>query len=226
MRNRSRTSILIGLLAVSALLALAYIFAARPWIMRWGATDQELAMALPGDPEMPPGAVISTRAVTIHAPAAAVWPWVDQLGQERGGFYSYDWLENLFGASMHNANAIAQEWQGRQVGDRVSYMGDGPPGTYAEVTQLEPGRMLTLAGWTFFLQPVDEETTRLIVRYPFVRPTDLASGAFYYGIFEPAHFVMESGMMMGIKQRAEASWRQQNQTGVLRAPVAMRGAHR
>lgn len=188
-------------------LIIVYGFFVQPWFMRWGATDAELAMALPGDRFIPPATVVSTRAITIHAPAAQVWPWILQLGQERGGFYSYDWLENLFAAQMHNADRIVPEWQNRQVGDRVSMMANPPPVSVAEVVLLEPGRVMVLkGGWTFFVQMVDARTTRLIVRYAsFPVQGKLSAALYYYPIFEPAHFVMEAGMMMGIKQRAEMS---------------------
>jgi hypothetical protein len=186
-------------------LALAYVFLIRPWHLRWGATDAELAMPLPGDSLLPAGSVVSTRALTIHAPTSEVWLWLNQIGQERAGFYSYDWLENLFLARMNNADRIVPELQGLKVGDRVSYMGDGPEGTYAFVDMIEPERYFSMGGWTFFLQPIDEQTTRFVVRYPSPKLKTLSDKLYYYPIFEPAHFVMESGMMMGIKHRAESA---------------------
>ena len=184
---------------------LIYSFVVQPWHMRWGATDAELAMPLPGDPFIPPTTVVSTRAVTIHAPAAVVWAWTVQLGQEHGGFYSYDWLENLFAAQMHNAERIVPEWQNPQVGARVTMMANPPPMSVAEIVLIEPERVMVLkGGWTFFLQPLDAQTTRFIVRYAsFPVKGNLSAALYYYPIFEPAHFVMESGMMLGIKQRAE-----------------------
>jgi hypothetical protein len=91
----------------------------RPWHERWGATDEEVAAALPGDELIGKAAGQVTRAITIDAPPEAVWAWLVQLGAERGGFYSYDRLEDLFGLGIHSANAIATEWQSRAVGDRV-----------------------------------------------------------------------------------------------------------
>jgi hypothetical protein len=171
--------------------------------MRWGATDAELVMPLPGDPLISPDRVVSTRAITINAPVEQVWPWLNQIGQERAGFYSYDWLENLFLARMRNADTIVPEMQGLELGDRVSYMGNGPEGTYATVDLIESGRYISLGGWTFYLEPLDERTTRLIIRYPGPKVATLGEKLYYYPIFEPIHFVMESGVMLGIKQRAE-----------------------
>lgn len=186
--------VLIALTVVCALIV-------RPWHMRWGATDAELAMPLPIDPYITPDEVASTRAINVRAPADAVWPWIVQLGQAQGGFYSYDWLENLFAADMHNADRIVPEWQNRKVGDRYSLMRDGPGG---EIGLVEPPHMLMFdTGWLLVLEPVDEQTTRLIVRYTFPVGDSVMNNLYYYPIFEPAHFVMEAGVMMGIKQRAE-----------------------
>lgn len=192
-------------LLIILLFLVTYVFLVQPWMMRWGATDTELAMALPGDPLIPPKTVVSTRAITIHAPVEQVWAWLVQLGQARGGFYSYDWLENLFLAQMHNADRIVPEWQQPQVGDTVAYMANPPPMSLAEIGLIEPPRMMVLkGGWGFYLQPVDAQTTRFIVRYAsFPVQGNLAAELFYYPVFEPAHFIMEAGMMMGIKQRAE-----------------------
>lgn len=199
-----QTRISWGLLLLLSVL-LTYIFLIQPWHMRWGATDAELAMPLPGDPFIPPTTVVSTRAITIHAPTATVWSWLVQLGQERGGFYSYDWLENLFAAQMHNADRIVPQWQHPQVGDQVSMMANPQPVSVAKIALLEPERGMVLkGGWGFYLQPVDDQTTRLIVRYAsFPVKGSLGAALFYYPIFEPVHFVMEAGMMLGIKQRAE-----------------------
>lgn len=198
-------------LRASLLLLLAFLvvygFFVQPWHMRWGATDAEIAMALPGDPFIPPTTVVSTRAITIHAPSTQVWAWLVQLGQNHGGFYSYDWLENLFLAQMHNADRIVPEWQNPQVGDEVTMMANPPPMSIAKIALLDPGRALVLkGGWAFYLQPLDAQTTRLIVRYAsFPVKGSWTAALFYYPIFEPAHFIMEAGMMLGIKQRAEAA---------------------
>lgn len=194
-----------ALLLVLGVSILVYVLMVRPWHMRWGATDQEISVSLPGDPWIPAGAKVSTRAITIQAPVSAVWPWVAQLGQERGGFYSYDWLENLFLANMRNADRLLPAAQRLRVGDRFSFMENGPPGTYGKVVLVEPEHALVVDGWTWVVEPVGEGVTRLIVRYQFPLGSGLLSQCFYYAWFEPAHFVMEAGMMMGIKQRAQAA---------------------
>jgi hypothetical protein len=189
-----------------AALALVYTFAIRPYHMRWGATEREVAMALPGDSAMPANAAVSTRAITIHAPAATVWAWLVQTGQNRGGgWHSYDWLENLFAADMRQVDQIDPRWQRLHVGDTILFAAAGAtnPVMATTVIAIEPERVLCLkGGWSFVLHPIDAATTRLIVRYP-MRPDELFHPILSFAIFEPAHFVMESGMMLGIKQRAE-----------------------
>jgi hypothetical protein len=185
--------------------ALIYSFLVQPWHMRWGASDAESAMPLAGDSYIPSTTVVSTRAITIHAPVAEVWPWLIQIGQERAGFYSYEWLENLFAARMHNADRIVPAWQHPQVGQQVGYMANPPLMSVTEIARIDPEQMMVLkGGWGFYLQPIDAQTTRLIVRYAsFPIQGSLSAALFYYALFEPIHFVMESGMMLGIKQRAE-----------------------
>jgi hypothetical protein len=193
-----------SLMATLAVVVLVYVVFIRPWHMRWGAMDMELLTPLPGDPLIPPSSVISTRAVTIHAPAAEVWRWLVQIGQGRGGFYSYTWLENLFAAEMENAEEIVPELQHLKVGDSIVYQKDGP---YGKVSLIGPERYISIGGWTFALRPINHNTTRLIVRYFYDYSDSFLELLYYYTIFEPAHFIMESGMMLGIKQRAELAAR-------------------
>jgi hypothetical protein len=191
-----RTAMILAVLVV-----LVYAVVVRPWHMHWGATLEERTRELPGDRYIATSATVSTRALTIAAPSAVVWSWLVQLGQGRGGFYSYEWLENLFAAGMRNADRLDPRLQDLHVGDTVSFQQDGPS---TIVTAIDPGRMLVLGdGWSFVLDPVDVDRTRLVVRYPYARRGDLLDAAYYYALFEPAHFVMESGMMLGIKERSE-----------------------
>jgi len=188
-------------------LAALYAFVIRPWHLRWGATDAELQMVLPCEELVEYPKLNATHAITIDAPASKVWPWLAQMGQTRGGFYSYDWLENLIGCRMHNADRIHLEWQTLNVGDEVWLHPKAPP---LRVLAIEPGKYIALEKcWTFYLNPIDENHTRLIIRgrgdyYPdFKNP--LLNFIYFRLLFEPAHFIMERKMLLGLKGRAEAA---------------------
>jgi len=185
------------LAGVGAALTAGYLLAGRPWLRRWGATDDELTRVLPGDDLVPDPAINSTWSVTVNAPAAAVWPWLAQLGQDRGGFYSYEWMENLAGCRLRNADRIHPEWQDRDVGETVPLH----PSAGLPLAVFEPGRAYVLDGWgAFVLEPVDEYTTRLISRTRVKRGLQ----AWMYALLtELPHFIMQRKMLLGIKQRAE-----------------------
>jgi hypothetical protein len=157
---------------------------------------------LPGDRYISPSAVVSTRAITIHAPVPVVWRWLVQIGQGRGGFYSYTWLQNLFAAGMSNTDSILPQFQNLKVGDRIMLQQNG---AYAEVSLIIPERYIVLDDWSFALRPVNHATTRLVVRHAYDYSESVADMLYYYAVVEEARFVMESGMMLGIKSRAEQS---------------------
>ena len=98
MRNQGLGKIGAGLAVAGAGVAAAYVWGIRPWHLRWGATDEELRQPLLGDELAPHPKLKATHAITINSPAADVWPWLVQMGQNRGGFYSYTWLENPCGS--------------------------------------------------------------------------------------------------------------------------------
>jgi hypothetical protein len=91
-------------------------------ILSWGATPDEASRPLPGDELLEEADGVATRAITIHAPPSAVWPWIAQMGPSpRGGAYTYDWIENLLGLNMHSADHVISEFQDPQVGDGFGY---------------------------------------------------------------------------------------------------------
>jgi hypothetical protein len=122
--------------------AAAYIRLARPRQLRWGATDQESDGSFPGDDLIANPDLTATRAITVHTSADQVWPWIAQLGQGRGGFYSYDVLENLVGCDIHSADRVVSEWQAITVGDQVKLH----PEIGLGVPVVEQGRALVLRG--------------------------------------------------------------------------------
>jgi hypothetical protein len=195
----------------------------RRWGMGWGATLEELARVWEGDELSPDATAIATRAITIKAPAATVWSWLIQIGQDRAGFYSYTWLENLFRCAMPRVERIVPEWQHRALGDivwlapRDRYDGEARQ----RVVRIDPGRVLSLASpsdwgrvlrketslggtWTFILVPVDGNTTRLVVRSRGPEAPTLLQRLFWSFVFDPAHFIMERRMMLRLRMLAEA----------------------
>ena len=213
MRKHRLRKIGAGVAVAGAGTLAAYVWAIRPWHLRWGATDDELRQPLPGDELAPDAKLKAIHAITINAPAADVWPWLVQMGQNRGGFYSYTWLENLVGCHMHNANQIVPEWQELKVGDSVWLHPKAPP---AEVAAIEPGHAIVLKGWgAFILQKIDERTTRLIIRSQGDYDPDLRNAVLNFllwrVVFEPAHFIMERKMLLGIKARAEKLTRERSE---------------
>jgi hypothetical protein len=176
-----------------------YALVIRPWHLRWGAKPEDEKRPLPGDELLPKNGTQILHAVTIDAPVEEVWPWLAQLGQDRGGFYSYQWLENLAGCQMQNADRIHPEWQHRELGETVPLH----PAGGLRVSVFEPERALGLEGWgTFALEPLGRDRTCLIARGSVPRGV----GAVAYGLLmEMPHFLMERRMLLGIKERVEAS---------------------
>jgi hypothetical protein len=209
--SRGRT--LVGIGSAYAGVALG----ARPWMDRWGSTAAERARPLRGD-ELVPDAEQQTHAITIDAPPEAVWPWLAQMGQGRAGFYSHDRLERLVGANIRNADEIHPEWQRLAVGDLVRTYRPVPrfePLGWI-VAAVEPPRLLVVhepqrrglinSSWAFLLER-DGERTRLLSRWRFRRRGG-AHAAFTRLVFDPAHFIMERGVLRGLKTRAERGRRQ------------------
>jgi hypothetical protein len=205
-----RTSRLTNGLAAAGATAALYGLAICPWQRRWGTTRAEARRPLPGDALVPRPDYETTRAITIEAPPEAVWPWLVQLGQGRGGFYSYDWLENAFGLNIHSSDHIEPNWQTIEPGDAVRmapadrFDGAGR----MDVALVEAERALVLrspadappdqaASWAFVLAPVDDTATRLLVRLRLRAPLAMRL------MLDPAHFIMERKMLYGIKHRAE-----------------------
>lgn len=210
--RETRLALLIASLVTGV--AAGYHYRYRPRHRRWGATDEEVERQLPGDELVSEPCDETTRAVTVDAPSDDVWPWIVQLGQGRGGFYSYALLENLVGADIHNLDYVDPELQDLKEGDtirmaREDYWVRGPI-TSMSVARMEPGRTMVLRGhdggtWTFHVDPVDEKTTRFLVRGRKPAPETRLGYALRYLFYELPHFIMERGMMRGIEARAERS---------------------
>jgi hypothetical protein len=188
--------------------AALYWFPIRRWMNRWGATSSDLARVMSGDSLLPEATYSGTTAVTVTAKPEHIWPWLVQIGYQRGGLYSYDWLDRLFGyLDRPSATRILPEFQRLAVGDVIP-MGRGPSWPVAVV---EPNRALVLdmrnlGGldwvWQFGLYPVDDTHTRLVSRSS-VRARAAWARLLTHAI-EPAGFVMTRRMLLGLKERAEA----------------------
>ena len=195
-------------------LGLLYWFPIRRWYRYWGATRAEIERDMPGDAEVPRAIYETTLAVTVDAPPADIWPWLVQLGYRRGGLYSYDWLDRLFGfLDAPSAEAILPEFQQLAVGDVIPVgRGAGFP-----VSALEPFRALVLSGesegfrwtWQFGLYPIDERRTRLVSRNR-ARMARTAGSTLFMCLLEPAAFIMTRRMLLGLKRRAETTGAQQH----------------
>ena len=207
MRQRGGFKILVGVAAFS------YVLLGRPRQLRWGATSGEITEFLTGDEFIPKPNFTSTRAITIGVRMDRVWPWIAQLGQGRGGFYSYDLIENLVGCNIHSADRIVPEWQDVGIGDEIRLH----PEVALSVAAIEPGRSLVFRGgvpmgnipppydftWAFVLRDQPDDTTRLLVRERYrytrwwapvlVEPVGVVS------------FVMSQKMLRGIRSRAEST---------------------
>jgi hypothetical protein len=178
-------------------------FLRRP-VLNWGATAAEASRPIRGDELLEDADIVATRAITIDAPPA-VWPWLVQMGPGRGGAYTYDWIENLFGLNMHSVDRIVPEWQRLAVGD-VLRSGPGGPGMRVEI--IEPERILSTRSeqgdwvWTFALLP-ENGSTRLLSRNRIAMKGGSAGQRLGMLVMEPGSLIMERKMLQGIKQRAE-----------------------
>ena len=198
-------------LAISAGTAAAlgpavYLTLFRRRCLTWGARSDEVQMALPGDELLPAAGLVTTRAITIDAQPDAIWPWLVQMGSGRGGAYTYDWIENLFGLNMHSADKILPQYQDIEVGDELPL---GPGRAVMRVEVLERPRSFAIRvadqnwAWIFALLP-EGGSTRLISRNR-ISTASLSpvSRLFYMLFMEPGSLLMERKMLLGIKQRAE-----------------------
>ena len=203
--------------ALTAALGAAAVYGAgiKRWMYTWGAEDDEVLATLPGDEFVPAGVPRTTRGLTIDAPRESVWPWLAQIGEDRGGFYSYSLLERVAGAMIRNANEIHPEWQGLRVGDTVWLARRYGEAARQVVAAVKPNSHLVLmspddyervqrgekasGAWAFHLDG-ENGGTRLLVRG--------SGGAVGHAVFDVPHFVMEQKMMRGIRARAQETYRE------------------
>jgi hypothetical protein len=219
------TDVLVGGTQVFAAMLTAPV--GRKRYNRWGATAAEVAQAMPGDDLVTHPVLGYTRAITIDAPTDRVWPWLVQMGQGRGGLYSFDGLENLVGCGIHSADRILPAAQQLAVGDLIRLGPSGYP--CFRVDRVEPGRALVLVGadprpphapaepdsptgiatWQWQLRATpDGRGTRLVTRQRLSYPPSTGTSVMWH-LVEPVGFVMERQMLRGIKRRAEREGHQE-----------------
>ena len=177
----------------------------------WGLDEAAAARAYPGDELLLDPGWGWTHGVEIDAPLERVWPWVAQMGSDRAGFYSYEWLENLAGCEVHNAQHVHAEWTVR-TGSTLYLHPKLPP---LPVVAVVPHKYIVAcahseepdveASWLFLLEPLDDgRRTRVISRYRCACSDDVAT-QLQYGptLIEPLGFAMDRRMLLGLKERAE-----------------------
>jgi hypothetical protein len=202
----------------------AVLVGTRRWHQHWGATDDEIARPLPGDDLIADSKLDSTHAITIHAPAERIWPWLAQAGYGgRAGFYSYDVLERRFGA--RNTDRLHPELPALTAGDTVPFA----PGMPMTVAVADPPHALVLWqvtsankaidptgpwgddhvawSWAFVLQPVDAGTTRLLTRMRITYRPTAKWAPYVWLLLEPGHFVMGRRQLLGLRDQAEVTSR-------------------
>lgn len=203
-------------------LGATYFGVVRPWHTNWGATEEEIAMALPGDDLIPDPQYVSNHAVTIDAPIADVWPWLAQIGYGRAGWYSYDGLHRAMGVAgsvddpQRSATRIIPELQDLHVGDHIRFQPSEEP-SFVVIAVGAPHTMLLGSGrdgfevspemggltWAWVLREVDAHTTRFIVRSRNIYSSNPVVRALFRVVIDPGGFLMERRTMLNIKARAE-----------------------
>lgn len=195
--------------------AVAVLYAARRYFRDWGTTKAEAGSSLPGDRLVHSPVLQATEALSIDAPAEDVWPWLVQMGQDRGGLYSYETLENTLGLHYRNADRVHEEWQHLAEGDVVRLVPQGwlglDDGIEFRVTEVVDGRRIVLfaeparvgcaAVWSFHLMPRGADRCRLLIRsrLGLRHPGEV----FLAELLGPARAMLTRGMLLGIKRRAE-----------------------
>ena len=198
------------------LAASAVLYAARRYFRDWGTTKDEAERRLHGDGLVAPPVLQATEGVWIDAPVERVWPWLVQMGQDRGGLYTFERLENALALHYHSADAVHPDWQHLDTGDTVRLVPKGWLGlaegvelTVADVVAGESIVLTTAAPrtpwqlvWSFHLVPNWDDRCRLLIRSRLAlrHPGEVVLAE----LLGPARAFVTRGMLVGIKRRVEA----------------------
>jgi len=208
MANKKALSVLTGAGLAGAASLAAYVFAIRRWHLRWGASDEEINRKMPGDDFISDPSYITNRAITIKAHPEEIWPWLAQMGEGRGGFYTYDWIDRMLGLKVSSATNILPEFQNLEVGDTLDINAN------MIVKDIEANRHLVIgtpenapwgeSTWSMVLYPMQDGRTRLVSRVR-ARLTRSPQAMFWGLLLDPGQFIMERRWLIGIKRRVEKS---------------------
>ncbi len=208
--------VVLSLVAAVAVVVFGYLTWLWPWMQSWGATGTEISAALPGDDLVPNANLRSTKGITVQATPAQIYPWLLQIGVDRGGMYSYDWLENLFGLKVNSTDRIVPDYQNAQVGDfwrftPKEFVLNPGPGLYVQELRQDEAVLLCFGmegqtdeacvdTWQFVLQPQPDGSTRLLLRSNMQMEALMPIKLTYF-----VQFIMERKMLLTFKERAESS---------------------
>ncbi len=194
---------LIIITVISTLLIGLYLLVLRPWHLRWGATDNDLALNLPADSLVTNPDFNATRGITINSTPEEIWKWIIQIGSRRAGWYSIDWMDN---AGIKSSYEILPEFQKIEIGQFIPFTPDQKNGMWVKEFKVneyilwvdKDGR----ATWLWYLYPVAEKQSRLLTR---LRTKYVWKGFWiiYYLLYDFGDIVMMSKCLKGIKKRAE-----------------------
>lgn len=205
---KPNTRIFIGIGTVFILLVAGFYWISRQ-IPNWGSTPEEVNLTLPGDNLIPTPDLIWNHAITIHGRPEQIYPWLIQMGDSRAAFYSITFIENLFcmtsGECRYvNANRIHDEWQNPPRGEQGIIM------NFLVIQDYQPGKFVLARNtaelplqwtWLWYAYPLNQNTSRLVVRHRIDAPEDVPMGLF--NLIMNSGYVMERAMMLGIRERAE-----------------------
>ncbi|MBI1334710.1 MAG: hypothetical protein GC165_17725 [Armatimonadetes bacterium] len=196
---------IVGILLAMPILALIM----RPFFLFRGLTPDDKRRKWPGDDEVPGAMPSGSRAITIRVPAEQLWPWITQIGQDRAGFYSYRWLENLVGARMPKVESLRPEWKNREAGQKLLMAPTERFGPIAamEIVEVRPWHHMVAKNsegtWAFIVEQVDLKTCRFIARGTWRPSLSWLARFFHATVFDPIHYIMVWKMLREVKRLAE-----------------------